>query len=94
MAVASETCQELFIQSWREYVEGVVQEAKDRLERTVPRGFYTGDLIRLRKLTAGVAPCITMCFIGKECPRGFFGDPALIRLADIAVEIVCFENVS
>ncbi|KAF7365858.1 Terpene cyclase [Mycena venus] len=92
MAVASETCKELFIKSWQEYAEGVVQEAKDRLERTVPRGFYTGDLIRLRKLTAGVAPCIAMCFIGKECPRGFFGEPALIRLADIAVEIVCFEN--
>ncbi|KAF8178349.1 isoprenoid synthase domain-containing protein [Mycena galopus ATCC 62051] len=92
MAVASETCQELFISSWRKYAEGVVQEAKDRFERTVPRGFYTGDLMRLRKLTAGVALCIAMYFIGKECPRGFFGDQVLIRLADIAVEITCFEN--
>lgn len=94
MTVASETCQELFIKSWREYAEGVVQEAKDRLERKVPRGFYTGDLIRLRKLTAGVAPCIAMCFTGKECLRGFFGDPALIRLVDVTAELICFENVS
>ncbi|KAJ6483121.1 isoprenoid synthase domain-containing protein [Mycena sanguinolenta] len=92
MAIASETCQELFISAWKQYADGVIQEAKDRHERTIPRSFDSGDYLRLRKLTAGVAPCIALYFIGKERPRGFFGNPMLIRLAEITVEIVCFEN--
>ncbi|KAF7373866.1 Terpene cyclase [Mycena sanguinolenta] len=92
MAIASGTCKELFISAWKQYIDGVIQEAKDRQERTIPRSFDTGDYLRLRKLTAGVAPCIAIYFIGKECPRGFFGHPMLIRLAEITIEIVCFEN--
>jgi len=92
MAIASETCQELFISAWKQYAEGVIQEAKDRHERTFPRSFDSGDYLRLRKLTAGVAPCIAVCFVGKERQRGFFGHPTLIRLAEITIEITCFEN--
>ncbi|KAJ7766583.1 isoprenoid synthase domain-containing protein [Mycena olivaceomarginata] len=92
MAVATETCQERFIMGWKEYAEGVVQEAKDRHERTVPRSFYTGDLMRLRKLTCGAAPCMAIYLIGKELPRGFFGHPTLVRLAELTTEIIALEN--
>lgn len=94
MAVSTETCQERFIAGWKEYAEAVVQEAKDRHERTVPRSFYTGDLMRLRKLTCGAAPCMAIYLIGKELPRGFFGHPTLVRLAELTTEIIALENVS
>ncbi|KAJ7797826.1 hypothetical protein B0H14DRAFT_3493173 [Mycena olivaceomarginata] len=91
MAVATETCQELFIPVWKVYCGAVVQEAKDRHEHTVPLSFYNGDLMCLRKLTSAVD---VVCFIGKDRPQGIFGHPTFICLAELTAEIIDLENMS
>jgi hypothetical protein len=68
--------------------------SRDRQERTVPRSFYTGDLMPLRKPTSGVGPCMAIYFVGKECLRGFFGHPTLVCLVELTTEIIAFENES
>lgn len=86
---ASPAFQRRFKDGFKIYTDGVVQQAKDRVQNHVRdiEGYFT-----LRRDASGMVPCFDLCAIHMDLPDYVLADPAIQKLTLACLDLVIVAN--
>ncbi|KAF8874007.1 terpenoid synthase [Infundibulicybe gibba] len=86
---ASPAFQRRFKDGFKIYTDGVVQQAKDRVQNHVRdiEGYFT-----LRRDASGMVPCFDLCAIHMDLPDHVLADPAIQKLTLACLDLVIVAN--
>ncbi|KAG2341934.1 terpenoid synthase [Suillus weaverae] len=87
---ASLPSQRHFLETFTEYIHGVVLEALDREQGR--RYSSIDDFLKLRRKTVGIKPCFPIYEMGMDFPDEVFYHPVIIDLADCITELIIIDN--
>ncbi|KAG2101571.1 terpenoid synthase [Suillus discolor] len=86
---ASLPSQRHFLETFDEYIHGVVVEGLDREQG---RKRSIDDYLKLRRKTVGVKPCLLIYEMGMDFPDEVFYNPVITDLADCITELTIIDN--
>ncbi|PBK94503.1 terpenoid synthase [Armillaria gallica] len=86
---ASSTSQRRFVESFRTYMDSVVQQAKDRQNRHIRS---IDDYLDVRRLTAGIDPSYSMLELGYDLPDEVFYHPTVVALHRLSRDMIILDN--
>ncbi|KAG1830869.1 terpenoid synthase [Suillus variegatus] len=86
---ASLPSQRHFLETFDEYINSVVVEARDREQG---RRRSLDDYLKLRRKTIGVKPCFPILEAGIDLPDEVFYHPVIMDLAECITDLVLIDN--
>ena len=91
MKSATSMCQKHFIDSFVEYLDAVVQQARDRDDKSIRtiESYFT-----IRRGDVGTRPCYALLELSLNIPDEVINHPVIRELSDCASDLVALNNVS
>lgn len=86
----STPAQQRFLTTFEEYLNAVVDEAKDRSHHRIRD---VRSYLKLRRNTIGAKPSFAILEAGMELPEEVLNHPVLVELTNLTIDLLCIGNV-
>ncbi|RKU48578.1 terpene cyclase, variant 3 [Coniochaeta pulveracea] len=85
----STPAQQRFLTTFEEYLNAVVDEAKDRSHHRIRD---VRSYLKLRRNTIGAKPSFAILEAGMELPEEVLNHPVLVELTNLTIDLLCIGN--
>ncbi|GJJ12837.1 hypothetical protein Clacol_007082 [Clathrus columnatus] len=88
--IASKTCLDRFVKSYRIYMNAMVQEAKERNVHSVRTSIE--EYLKLRRGTSAIQPSFDLLLLPLDIPRLYLESSSIKKLEIIAIDLIAVAN--